>query len=283
MAKRATGEPAVAKQAAFYAPAAQAQRGLDSGHNVLPSCRDTSTGAREALGQLQGVPVTHPTVSLEPMRRAPDQRALFVLLGVNEKAPWEDVRRAFRAAVRASHPDLHAGDPAAERRLKTLNAAWESVNTPSKWAAYILPPTSRRTTGRTARTRRGAAVPSVGRVHVRRQQRGSFGMANWNLELDGEVIASIENGGIRVLEARPGRHSVRVFYASHSSLPLQVELHPGQEVTLGCRQLENLRINLFSPRRSLVLEPLDSRRFGQHPGGFGATRHGASRDTRATN
>jgi hypothetical protein len=53
-----------------------------------------------------------------------------------------------------------------------------------------------------------------------------------------------------------------VFYGSRSSLPLEVELHRGQEVALGCRQLESLRINLFSPKRSLVLERLDSRRFG---------------------
>lgn len=196
------------------------------------------------------------------MRRTPDERALIALLGVDENAPWEDVRQAFRTAVRANHPDLHAGDPDAEQRLKTLNAAWESINTPGKWAAYVLQPPARETTGRTAQTRRGATVPSVGRLHVQRQRRGSAGLANWNLELDGDVVASIENGGISVLEAGPGRHSVRVFYGSHSSLPLQVELDRGQEVALGCRQLESLRINLFAPKRSLVLELLDSRRLG---------------------
>jgi DnaJ-like protein len=208
------------------------------------------------------VATTRPAVCLEQMRRAPREQALFALLGVDENAPWEDVRQAFRTAVRANHPDLHAGDPDAERRLKALNAAWESINTPGKWAAYILQPASREMTSETAQTRRGAAVPSVGRLHVRRQRRGSAGLANWNLELDGEVIARIENGGVTILEAGPGRHSVRVFYGSHSSLPLQVELHRGQEVALGCRQLESVRINLFSPKRSLVLELLDSRGLG---------------------
>jgi hypothetical protein len=78
---------------------------------------------------------------------------------------------------------------------------------------------------------------------------------NWWLELDGAVVGSIENGGISVLEAEPGRHSLRVFYGSRSSLPLQVELRRGQEL------LENLRIAIFSPQRSLVLELLRSRRF----------------------
>ena len=195
------------------------------------------------------------------MRRAPNERALFALLGVDENASWEEVRRAFRTAVRASHPDLHAGDPDAERRLKTLNAAWESINTPGKWAAYILQPASRETTDSFARTRGRAAFPSVGRLRVQRQRRGSAGLLHWKLELDGEVIASIENGGVSVVEAGPGRHWLRVFYGSRSSLPLQVGLHRGQEVVLGCRQLDGLRMGLFSPKRSLVLELLGSRGF----------------------
>ncbi len=194
------------------------------------------------------------------MRRAPDERALLALLGLEESATWDEVRRAFRAAVRASHPDLHAGDPDAERRLKALNAVWESINTPSKWAAYILQPASRGTTGSSTRTRGSATVPTVGRLCVQRQQQGSVGLVNWKVELDGEVIASIENGGATVFEAGPGRHSLRVFYGSHSSPVLQLELNRGQEALLRCRQLESLRTSLFSPKRSLVLELLGSRR-----------------------
>jgi len=191
----------------------------------------------------------------------PDERALFALFGVDEQAPWEDVRRAFRTAVRATHPDLHAGNPEAERRLKTLNAAWESINTPSKWAAYLLQPASRAMTGSSAGARGSVAVPSVGRLRVQRQLRGSAGLLRWKLELDGEVTASIENGGTSVLEASPGRHSLRVFCGSQSSLPLQVEVHRGLEVVLGCRQVDSLRVSLFSPKRSLVLEHLSRRRF----------------------
>jgi hypothetical protein len=194
------------------------------------------------------------------MRRAPDERALFALLGVDEKASWEEVRRAFRAAVRANHPDLHAHDPDAEQRLKTLNAVWETVNTPGKWAGYVLPAASRGPTGSAVRTRSRTAVSSLGRLRVQRQQRGCAGMLSWTLEIDGEASASIRNGGVSVLEAAPGRHSLRVFYGARSSLPLQVELRRREELVLGCRQIENLRTNLFSPKRSLVLELLGSRR-----------------------
>jgi curved DNA-binding protein CbpA len=151
------------------------------------------------------------------MRRAPDEQALFALLGVDEKASWDEVRRAFRAAVRASHPDLHVNDPDAEQRVKTLNASWESVNTPGKWAEYILPPASRGPTGSAARTRSRTARSSVGRLRVQRQRRGCVGMLSWTLEVDGEATASIKNGGVSVLEVAPG---LRVFYGSHSSLPL---------------------------------------------------------------
>lgn len=195
------------------------------------------------------------------MRRTADERALHAVLGVDEKAPWEDVRSAFRSAVRASHPDLHPGDAEAERRLKALNAAWESINTPSKWAGYIRQRAPRGTTGTPSPTRGVATLPSTGRLRVQRQQRGSAGLLNWKLELDGEIVASIENGGISVLEAEPGRHSLRVFYGSCSSVPLQVEVHRGHELVLACRQLQSLRTILFSPRRSLVVELLNSRRF----------------------
>lgn len=218
-------------------------------------------GDRAALGAAAGACRRHALpYGFGQMRRAADEQALLALFKVDEKAAWEDVRRAFRDAVRASHPDLHPGDADAEQRLKALNAAWESINTPSKWAAYTLQSASRGTTGGAARTRGGATVPYAGRLRVQRQQRGSFGLVNWWLELDGAIIASIENGGTSVLEAGPGRHSLRVFYGAHSSLPLQIELHRGQELVLGCRQLDSLRVNLFSPKRSLVLELLNSRR-----------------------
>jgi hypothetical protein len=193
------------------------------------------------------------------MRRAPDERALLALLGVDERASWEDVRRAFREVVRANHPDLHPGDTDAERRLKALNAAWESVNTPGKWAAYARSSVAGRSNGHGGRRGSSAAAGAPTRFRVQRQLRGGAGLVNWQLELDGEVVASIENGGTTLLAAVPGRHRLRVFYGSYSSPPLEVELSRGEELHLGCRQLEGLRVNLFSPRRALVLELLGSR------------------------
>lgn len=191
------------------------------------------------------------------MARAPDERPLLALLGVDETASWDEVRRAFRSAVRASHPDVHIGDPDAERRLKALNAAWESVNTPSKWARYVAQPAMRGSSSRASPT----AAPATGRLRVHRQRTGSAGLRRWGIELDGEVVGSIENGSICQLQAEPGLHSIRVFYDWYSSPALTVGLRAGEEVVLGCRQQPSSLRSVLSPRRALVLERLSSHRF----------------------
>lgn len=198
---------------------------------------------------------------LSAMRRGGDDHALLALLQIDENAPWEDVHRAFRDAVRASHPDLHPGDADAERRLKTLNAGWETINTPGKWEIYTATAARRARRG-FVRAQGTGTIPALGRIRVQRQLRGAAGLLNWRIALDGSAIASIENGGSRVFDARPGRHSLRVFYGTRSSLPLEVELRRGHELLLGCRQLESLRINLLARERCLVLELLGERRYG---------------------
>ena len=58
----------------------------------------------------------------------------YAVLGVDPSAPVEEVRRAWAAAVRASHPDgmIARGVPAeavqlAEDRMRAVNAAWEEI------------------------------------------------------------------------------------------------------------------------------------------------------------
>ena len=59
----------------------------------------------------------------------------YAVLGVPENAPLDQVRAAWKAAVRASHPDamIARGVPAeaiklAERRLIAINAAWAEIS-----------------------------------------------------------------------------------------------------------------------------------------------------------
>ena len=58
----------------------------------------------------------------------------YAVLGVDPGAPLEEVRKAWSAAVRASHPDgmIARGIPAeavrlAEDRMRAVNAAWEEI------------------------------------------------------------------------------------------------------------------------------------------------------------
>lgn len=59
----------------------------------------------------------------------------YAVLGVPSDAPLQDVRKAWRAAVKASHPDvmIARGVPSeaaqlAEDRMRAINAAWEAIS-----------------------------------------------------------------------------------------------------------------------------------------------------------
>ncbi len=60
----------------------------------------------------------------------------YRLLGVGRDASAEDVRRAFRAAAKKSHPDLHPGDKDAEARFKALSVAHEVLGDPERRARF---------------------------------------------------------------------------------------------------------------------------------------------------
>ena len=59
----------------------------------------------------------------------------YAVLGVDPSAPYEAIRKAWRVAVKASHPDvmIARGVPAeavklAQDRLRALNAAWDEIS-----------------------------------------------------------------------------------------------------------------------------------------------------------
>jgi curved DNA-binding protein CbpA len=62
-------------------------------------------------------------------QQSPETQEAFRLLGVAPDATPEAVRAAWRAMVRAYHPDQYRGDKeAASRRLAELNAAFDVVS-----------------------------------------------------------------------------------------------------------------------------------------------------------
>jgi hypothetical protein len=55
------------------------------------------------------------------------ERQARAILGVSETAGRSEVRRAFREASRASHPDANPGDRAAEARFRLICCAYKHL------------------------------------------------------------------------------------------------------------------------------------------------------------
>src|SRR5262245_20249413 len=66
----------------------------------------------------------------------PPMSTLYHTLGLPQGASHEQVKAAFRTLARRFHPDVNAGNDAAERRFKEVNQAYETLVDPDSRAAY---------------------------------------------------------------------------------------------------------------------------------------------------
>jgi hypothetical protein len=60
----------------------------------------------------------------------------YEILGVPQSASEETIKAAFHRAAKAYHPDLNAGDPDAEQKLRQVLAAYDILKCPQRRAAY---------------------------------------------------------------------------------------------------------------------------------------------------
>jgi curved DNA-binding protein CbpA len=66
--------------------------------------------------------------------------SLYRVLGVSPQASEEELRVAYRARVRALHPDLHGNTEAAHLTFLELQAAYELLSDPARREAYDRAP-----------------------------------------------------------------------------------------------------------------------------------------------
>jgi curved DNA-binding protein CbpA len=62
----------------------------------------------------------------------------YKVLGVSRSATQLEIRAAFLALAKATHPDHNPGDATKEARFKTASAAYELLSDPSKRAQHDL-------------------------------------------------------------------------------------------------------------------------------------------------
>ncbi len=62
----------------------------------------------------------------------------YKILGVNEKAISEEIKKAYRQLAKQNHPDVNPGDKAAEERFKEINEAYDTLGDIKKRHQYDL-------------------------------------------------------------------------------------------------------------------------------------------------
>ena len=65
-----------------------------------------------------------------------DKRDYYEVLGVQKGASDDEIKKAYRACAKKSHPDLHPGDKECEEKFKEVNEAYEVLSDSDKKARY---------------------------------------------------------------------------------------------------------------------------------------------------
>ncbi|MGE4353470.1 MAG: DnaJ domain-containing protein [Oscillospiraceae bacterium] len=56
----------------------------------------------------------------------------YRVLGISHDASDEEIKKAYRQLAKKYHPDLHPGDPEAQKRMNEINAAYDQIKNPQQ-------------------------------------------------------------------------------------------------------------------------------------------------------
>lgn len=65
-----------------------------------------------------------------------EKRDFYQVLGVDKTASDDEIKKAYRAAAKQYHPDLHPDDPSCEAKFKEVNEAYEILSDKESRARY---------------------------------------------------------------------------------------------------------------------------------------------------
>ena len=60
----------------------------------------------------------------------------YEVLGVSRNASQDEIKRAYRKLAKKYHPDLNPGDENAAKMMREINAAYDQIQDPGKYANY---------------------------------------------------------------------------------------------------------------------------------------------------
>lgn len=60
----------------------------------------------------------------------------YKVLGVQQGATQDEIKKAYRKKAKECHPDLHPNDPDAKRKMQEVNEAYDMLMNPDKYRAH---------------------------------------------------------------------------------------------------------------------------------------------------
>jgi curved DNA-binding protein CbpA len=109
----------------------------------------------------------------------------YAVLGLPRRANHEEIKAAYWSLAKQSHPDVNAGDQAAEQRTKDINRAYETLGDPDARAAYDLELQRRRTRARRSFWTSAATGAMTCILTV-----GCFGLMMWRQHAERQQLSS---------------------------------------------------------------------------------------------